>query len=1064
MTQTTELKIPRSEKFSLKKVLGQPIQIRQWQLDGLPTDEISTDNAIMVTWGERWPLMIDPQEQAKTWIKRTFKESLEVIRLNNPNMLRSLENCVRIGRPLLIEDIGERLAPALEPILQKAIYEQGGRRLIHIGDSDVDYDDNFKFYLTTKMPNPHYLPEVCIKVTVINFMITTQGLEDQLLGDVVIKEAPEVQEQKNALVVRVSKGKAMLQDLENKILKLLSEAEGDILSNGTLIDTLSDSKKTSIEVNADLAEALETEVSIDALRSKYYSCAVRGSLIYFVIANLAQIDPMYEYSLKYYKRLYNLCIDNSEKHDDLEKRLENIIEYLTLQVYRDICRGLFTRHEILFSLLITIAILKNDGIVKGNEWTILLRGAGMTVNERQKPLEILSVTGWNLVQVLEDEIEAFEGLGDSIVEFSDEWIAWGTSKQPQSEQPPQRLKAELTPFQKMLLLKVFREEKLVFACQKYVAENLGEEFSKSPQIKMSDIYADSDALTPVVFILSTGADPTDMFYTFTKSMKMDKKMKVVALGQGQGPRAAAAIDYATKSGTWVMLQNCHLGKSWLPTLEDIVDNFKNTENLHKLFRLYLTSMPATYFPVPILQNGIKLTTEPPKGIRQNMYGTLSSLDDWSGGYEDMEKRVILPWKKLSFTLCFFHACLQERRKFGALGFNIPYEFNNTDLDASIKILKMFLTENSYVPYDAIQFIVGQISYGGRVTDDWDRRCVTVALLKLVQPAVLKDGHKFSPSGVYYPPAPGSIDEFKAYVNSLPLADECEAFGMHDNSNISCQQRDTNILLKDCVRLQPRVGGSGEGKSPDEVVTELAQSIEEVLPKNLDLDEAGATTFVMIGELMDSLSIVLKQEMIRYNKLLDVMRKVLRDMQMAIRGETLMSDTLDSVYFCLTNNLVPPVFKNAAYASLKPLASCVKDLQAKLESMHGWLTRGKPKVFWLAGLFFPQGFTTGVLQNHARKYKLPIDTLNFGFIMQKEFGLDGVKEAPEDGVLISGIFMDGAVWHAERGTMVDPAPRQLFSSLPNIHFMPEVKNANPFGPSEIAPEGCYELPVYKTSVW
>jgi dynein heavy chain len=84
-------------------------------------------------------------------------------------------------------------------------------------------------------------------------------------------------------------------------------------------------------------------------------------------------------------------------------------------------------------------------------------------------------------------------------------------------------------------------------------------------------------------------------------------------------------------------------------------------------------------------------------------------------------------------------------------------------------------------------------------------------------------------------------------------------------------------------------------------------------------------------------------------------------------------------------------------------------------------------------------------------------------MQKEFGLEGVKEAPEDGVLISGIFMDGAVWHAERATMVDPAPRQLFSSLPNIHFMPEVKNANPFGPSEIAPPGVYELPVYKTSV-
>merc|ERR1712226_482958 len=118
---------------------------------------------------------------------------------------------------------------------------------------------------------------------------------------------------------------------------------------------------------------------------------------------------------------------------------------------------------------------------------------------------------------------------------------------------------------------------------------------------------------------------------------------------------------------------------------------------------------------------------------------------------------------------------------------------------------------------------------------------------------------------------------------------------------------------------------------------------------------------------------------------------------------------------------------------------------------------------LAGLFFPQGFTTGVLQNHARKYKLPIDTLNFAFVMQKESGLEDVKCAPPDGVFVSGVFLDGAVWDPEKHTMVDPAPRQLFSSLPNVHFMPAIKTANPFGPSDVAPDDLYELPVYKTSV-
>ena len=109
---------------------------------------------------------------------------------------------------------------------------------------------------------------------------------------------------------------------------------------------------------------------------------------------------------------------------------------------------------------------------------------------------------------------------------------------------------------------------------------------------------------------------------------MFENLKVVALGQGQGVRAEKAIDEAARVGGWVMLQNCHLGKSWLPRLEDICVNFSERENVHESYRLFLTSMPAAYFPVPILQNGVKLTTEPPKGLRQNLSRSLTNLAGW----------------------------------------------------------------------------------------------------------------------------------------------------------------------------------------------------------------------------------------------------------------------------------------------------------------------------------------------------------------------------------------------------------------------------------------------------
>lgn len=160
-TGCKELNIPISEGTNIIQVLANPFMIRQWNTDGLPRDDFSTENAILVTRGRRWPLMIDPQEQANRWIRNKERENgLKVIKLSDGQFLRTLENCVRIGMPILLEDVGESIDPALEPILLKQTYMSGGRLLIRLGDSDVDYDQNFRFYMTTKLANPHYLPEV----------------------------------------------------------------------------------------------------------------------------------------------------------------------------------------------------------------------------------------------------------------------------------------------------------------------------------------------------------------------------------------------------------------------------------------------------------------------------------------------------------------------------------------------------------------------------------------------------------------------------------------------------------------------------------------------------------------------------------------------------------------------------------------------------------------------------------------------------------------------------------------------------------------------------------------
>ena len=144
------------------------------------------------------------------------------------------------------------------------------------------------------------------------------------------------------------------------------------------------------------------------------------------------------------------------------------------------------------------------------------------------------------------------------------------------------------------------------------------------------------------------------------------------------------------------------------------------------------------------------------------------------------------WQKLVFGLSFFHAIIQERRKFGPLGWNIRYEFNNSDLETSVTNLAMFLDEQEDIPWDALLYVTGHINYGGRVTDDWDRVCLISILKKYYTQDILEDGYMLSQSGTYYVPEVGTLTSFKDYISQLPIIDSPEVFGLHENANITYQ--------------------------------------------------------------------------------------------------------------------------------------------------------------------------------------------------------------------------------------------------------------------------------------
>ncbi|KAM4697749.1 dynein axonemal heavy chain 3 [Rhinophrynus dorsalis] len=1044
-----EKKIPCSNDFSLSTTLGDPVKIRAWQIAGLPVDSFSIDNGIIVSNSRRWALMIDPQGQANKWVKNMEKSNkLSVIKLSDATYTRTLENAIQFGKPVLLENLGEEIDAILEPLLLKQTFKQQGVEYIRLGENIIEYSKEFRLYMTTRLRNPHYLPEVAVKVCLLNFMITPLGLQDQLLGIVAAKEKPELEEKKNKLIIESASNKKHLKEIEDKILEVLSSSQGNILEDETAIKVLSSSKLLSEEISEKQQIASATEKEIDETRMGYKPVAVHSSIIFFCISDLANIEPMYQYSLTWFINLYVHSVAHSKKSEDLHERIANIIGHFTISTYNNVCRSLFEKDKLLFSLLLTVGIMKGEGKIDDEVWRFLLTGGVALDNPHPNPApQWLTDKSWGEI-VRASNLQALHGFMDHVKDNISKWKKIYDSLKPQDESFPDEWR-DLTGLNRMVVLRCLRPDKMVPAIQAFISENMGKMYIEPPTFDLAGSYNDSNCCAPLIFVLSPGADPMAGLLKFADDLEMGgENIQTISLGQGQGPIAANMINQAIKNGTWVVLQNCHLATSWMPLLEKLCEETIVAENTNEKFRLWLTSYPSDKFPVSILQNGIKMTNEPPKGLRANLLRSyLNDPISDPAFFNSCQKPEM--WQKLLFGLCFFHALVQERRNFGPLGWNIPYEFNESDLRISMRQIQMFLNEYQEVPFEALTYLTGECNYGGRVTDDKDRRLLLSILSIFYSKDIQQDKYSLSPGDTYYVPSYGTYQSCIDYIRNLPLITHPEVFGLHENADITKDNQETNQLFNGVLLTLPRLT-SGSGKSPQEIVEDLARDILHKLPNDFNLEKVMEKYPVVYEESMNT---VLRQELIRFNRLTGVVRSSLINLGKAIKGQVLMSSELENVFNSMLVGKVPSMWAAKSYPSLKPLGSYVSDLLSRLQFLQDWIDNGPPKVFWISGFYFTQSFLTGVSQNYARKYTIPIDHIGFQFEVTRH--KNNMDEFPADGAYIKGLFLEGARWDSETMLIGESLPKILYDSLPIIWLKPGKS-------STFLHENSYFCPVYKTS--
>jgi len=929
------------------------------------------------------------------------------------------------------------------------------RRFVVLGDKEVDYDDNFRLYLNTKLANPQYSPSVFGQAKIINYTVTLQGLEDQLLSVIVGYERKELEEQREALIRETSENKGLLKDLEDTLLRELTNSTGNMLDNDELLATLDNTKVKATEVGEKLVLAEKTAIDINHIRDGYRRAAKRGAVLFFVLAEMSAINVMYQYSLNSYLEVFQKSLAKSIPDSFLEKRLNNIINTLTLNVYNYATTGLFERHKLLFSFQMTCKLQEAAGTMSQPELSFFIKGnLSLEKSARAKPHSWISNQGWeDIMQLTETCPTVFSSLADDITKKGSIWQAWFDLESPEDAPLPLGYSDKLeNKFQLLCLLRCFRVDRVNRAVTTYVAAEMGDAFVQPPVLHFENLFEQSTSINPVVFILSPGSDPGSDLTKLAHKMGIANRLKVLSLGQGQGKIALDMLDTAAQRGHWLMLQNCHLLVKWLHDLEKALDQLKTP---HPEFRLWLTTDPSDKFPIGILQKSIKVVSEPPNGLKLNLRSTFSKLSDQAVSDEECPHPCYRP---LVYTLAFFHAVVQERRKYGRIGWNVSYDFNESDFGACLLILKTYLSKSfengdEKIPWGSLKYLIGEVMYGGRAIDDFDRRVLRTYMNEYMGDFIFdtfQEFHFYNDASVDYKiPKCKDKDAFLDYIDVLPLANAPTVFGLHPNAEIGSNTKTARDLWSQLVELQPASASGGAGISREEHIANIAEGIASKLGDTFDID------FVRRDWAVPSpTQVVLLQELERFNKLIVAMKSSLKELKRALKGEVGMSNVLDQLARALFNGTIPPLWSKLAPATLKSLSGWIGHFEKRYAQYVAWC-EAEPTVMWLSGLHIPESYLTALVQATCRQKGWALDRSTLYSSVTEYASPEDIRDRPSNGCYVHGLFLEGASWDLEQRSLAPPIPKQLVQPLPILRVIPIEAH-------KLKLQNTFRTPVYTTS--
>jgi dynein heavy chain, axonemal len=1090
-TMITQHGVNNSQSFNLISMFSDPVSIREWIANDLPNDDYSVENVIILNTSLKYSICIDPQSQAYRWLLNTYS-GVNVTRFSDNKFISSMEFALQFGNPIVIQ-IEESVDPVMLSILTKEFNQSGS---IHFSDTDLRFSPNFKLFMITRLNNPHYHPELWSMVNLVNFAINSDGLYDQVLALIVTSERKELEERHINLINQTTQNKKELKNLESQIVEQLSTFQGDILEDEDLVAHLNALKQTAEDIAQRIRNSEKTEKRISKARDIYSSVASRATSLFFSVLDIAKIRQIYQFSLKWFLGNCQQVLKNPTDSNDENKRVVYLINSLTIHLHKKVCTSLFDKDKLLFSVLLSFKIIMTEEKMTKELISYLLDDNVERVIE-ESPVDFFSDEAWCKIRELSAYYPFREPAISFLIQQSPEiWKKiYVQTEKPELESIPgpynlflptdqksyeikgreegdvsslfqytqkrfekrKTLEATLNDktkkifvyLQRMCVIKALRNERLMQTYELLISTVLGPEFLLSDPDTLESSFEESTASTPFLILHNFSSDPVSELITLCSRLKKDPKIMTLSLGLGKTSAALEIIEKAKTKGKWLLLQNVHLCESFLPVLEDTIEEL-NAPGTSRNFRLWLTSHPSSNLPISILQSCIKVTMEPAAGIKISLLRNLNAAETYFSGADDIQKKLI-------FSLCFAHSVIQERTRYIGVGWSRPYDFTESDFLASVSVVLNINVDK--FGWEMLRFCIIDLTYGGRLSEPQDLNLLHCLLKSILSPDIKNPDFSLyeGQAGI-----PEKMDNFKsiyAAVEKMELIDSPEIYGLHANQAIKLETREgerilgllshirKSALLIDDLESKKESGSDVlevdqvSKQNRGKVLAKICLTIIEKIPKSFDLNSVKLKYPVIYEE---SLNTVLQEEIMRYNRLLDRVHSTTSSVYHAASGNSFMSLELEDVASDLLMGKVPQKWKQFSYPSAKNLAGYTENLIQRLNYMNKWISEGIPEIFWFPGLFYPQSFLTAVLQNHSRRHEIKMEDLEF-----KTRVLDN-NETVEPGCILDGLILEAARWE---GKLLENLYKEFYIKMPKIHAVPQ-KIAK-------VEEKVYKCPLYKT---